>query len=177
MISQNLTLVLLVAGVLLVVAGRKIYLFSIGLIGFLAGMYLFSEVGGTEGDWKLFLLALLVGFLGAMLALFVQRAAWLVGGFLGGGILIVYVSDLFGSSLGLSPPTLFIAGGTVGAILFFLLMDWALIVLTTMTGAYLIIDQTGPGGLPSRVLFFLLVAAGLLIQGKSLEARRKSRKK
>lgn len=169
----NLTLLSFIMGAALVLFGRKIYLFSIGILGFLVGLYLFSLLNGSVHDWKTLLVALLVGAGAALLSYFLQRAAWALAGFCGGGLLVIYLADLMKTSFAESLPLFFVIGGILGAVVLFLVMDWALIILTSLTGAYLISYQVYPGGIPPAALFLLLVFTGILLQGRSLRASRR----
>jgi hypothetical protein len=163
---DKLNALLLVIGLILVLLGRKVYLISIGILGFLGGLYLFTAFLGTAHDWRSLLFALLFGTVGSLLAFALHKAAWLFGGFCGGGVLALYLNDATGMFNVGSPVTLFLIGGGAGAILFLLVLDWALVLVTTLTGAALISWQSHLAGGAFQGLFFGLTAAGLLIQGR-----------
>jgi hypothetical protein len=162
---DKLNALLLVIGLILVLLGRKVYLISIGILGFLGGLYLFMSFLGTAHDWRSLLFALLFGTVGSLL----------FGGFCGGGVLALYFNDATGMIDVGSPVTLFLIGGGIGAILFLLVLDWALVVVTTLAGAALISWQSHLKGGAFQALFFGLTAAGLLIQGRTMRGDRKQK--
>lgn len=96
-------------------------------------------------------------------------------GVLRGGVLLLYFNDATGISPVGSPVQLFLIGGTAGAILFLLLLDWALIVVTTLTGSALIAYQSGLGGSAGPALFAGLVILGMLVQGNALRGDRREK--
>ncbi|HLF15517.1 MAG TPA: hypothetical protein VI932_11580 [Bacteroidota bacterium] len=163
-------------GLILVFLGRRVYLISIGILGFLGGLYLFTSFLGTAHDWRSLLFALLFGTVGSLLAFALHKAAWIFGGFCGGGVLLLYFSDATGISPVSSPVLLFLMGGTAGAILFLLLLDWALVIVTTLTGSVLMTYQSGLGGPAGQALFVGLLLLGIFVQGNSLRADRREKK-
>jgi hypothetical protein len=172
---EKLNALLLVIGLILVLLGRKVYLISIGILGFLGGLYLFTSFIGAAHDWRSLLFALLFGTIGSLLAFALHKAAWLFGGFCGGGVLALYFNDATGFLRVDSPVVLFLIGGAAGALLFVLLLDWALIVVTTLTGAALITWQARLSGLAAPAVFAGLALAGLLIQGRGLRGDRRDK--
>jgi hypothetical protein len=172
---DKLNALLLVIGLILVFLGRRVYLISIGILGFLGGLYLFTLFIGTAHDWRSLLFALLFGTVGSLLAFALHKAAWIFGGFCGGGVLVLYFSDATGISPVNSPVILFLIGGAVGAILFLVFLNWALITVTTLTGAVLITYQSHLTGGAAKILFVGLLVLGLLIQGKSLRSDRRDK--
>ncbi len=173
---EKLNALLLVIGLILVVLGRRVYLISIGILGFLGGLYLFTAFLGTAHDWRSLLFALLLGTVGSLLAFALHKAAWIYGGFCGGGVLLLYFSDATGVWPVGSPVLLFLIGGTVGAILFLAMLDWALILVTTLTGSILIAYQSGLRGPAGQAIFAALVILGLLVQRSALRGDRAEKK-
>ena len=170
---DKLNALLLVIGLILVLLGRRVYLISIGILGFLGGLYLFTVFLGTAHDWRSLLFALLFGTVGSLLAFALHKAAWLFGGFCGGGVLALYFNESTAAFSGVSPIVLFVIGGGVGALLFLLMLDWALIAVTTLTGAALITWQSRLSGLAAQALFLGLTAIGLLVQARGLKGDRR----
>jgi len=60
----------------------------------------------------------------------------------------------------------FILSGIVGAILALLLLDWALIILSSLMGATLISQTTHLARTPVTLLFVVLVVVGILVQSR-----------
>jgi len=173
---EKMNALLLVIGVILLLLGRKAYLISIGILGFLGGLYIFTTFLGTAHDWRSILFALATGTVGSLLAFALHRAAWIFGGFFGGGVLMYYLRDSTGLLGSLSPVPMFIIGGVIGAILLSLILDQALILLSCLTGAALITYQSGLHGAPALFLFAGLFGTGFLVQGRTLRSDHRDKK-
>jgi hypothetical protein len=168
-------LLVLVAGALLLIAGRRLFWLFVGLVGFFAGLR-FAPLflaGQTEG--MRLLVAALFGVLGMFLALVLQRAAVALAGFLVGGTVAV---DLFGLNLshpGLAEVLLFVVAGAVVAALALWLFDGALILLSSLAGADLIAEALRLHS-GTRILVMIgLAALGIAIQA-GITARRSARR-
>jgi len=59
-------------------------------------------------------------------------------------------------------------GGVGGAIILFFIFDWALIFLSTLTGATLIVQMTAFNLWVEIILFIVLVIAGAAFQTKTM---------
>lgn len=167
---EKFTALLFVIGVILLVLGRRAYLISIGILGFLGGLYIFTTFLGTVNDWRSILFALLMGTVGSLLAYTLHKAAWVFGGFFGGGVLMYYLRDSTGLMESMSPILLFMIGGIAGAILLLLILDQALIFISCLTGAALITYQSGLFKLSAFLLFAGLFTCGFLIQSRALRS-------
>jgi hypothetical protein len=173
---EKLAGLLLVIGVILLILGRKAYLISIGILGFLGGLYIFTTFIGTAHDWRSILFALLTGTIGSLLAYALHRAAWVFGGFCGGGVLLYYLRDATGIFASVSPILLFVIGGIAGAILLLLVLDQALILISCLTGAALITYQSRLHGVQGLLLFSALFICGVIIQGRSMGSDRRRKR-
>ena len=117
-----------------------------------------------------FLVALLVGIVSAILAIFLQRLAFALGGFFAGG----YVGSILAEHLqaGDSSTVWYVVGGVIGALFAALLMDWAIIILSSMVGAVAIVDGFGiHGAAGGLILLLVLLLTGCIFQGRSYEGR------
>lgn len=63
---------------------------------------------------------------------------------------------------------IYITGGILGVILVSVLFDWALITLSSLAGASMVIQAFSPQRTIGGLLFFILVFAGVIIQGAIL---------
>ena len=79
------TLVTLVVGVAMLFLGRKLFWLLVGVIGFLIGLMVATDLFQAQPEWIILLVALVGGVIGALLALFVQNIAVAAAGFLLGG--------------------------------------------------------------------------------------------
>jgi hypothetical protein len=113
-------------------------------------------------------LALVLGFVGALLAIFLQKIAIAVAGFLAGGKLAVAIAASFFVQYAHYVGITFVIGGIIGALLLLVLFDWALIILSSVVGAHLIqsalvLPQSG-----STILFVGLAVVGVIVQAASM---------
>ncbi len=164
------TVFLAVLGVLLVVLGWKLFWFFVGVVGFAAGLQAVQLYFGPQPFWLLWAAGLVCGIVGAILALFFQKLAIGIGGFVAGSTIALHLMLM----MGYNPVELVtLIGGVVGAVALYLLFDWALIVLSSVMGATLIIEALGWRSAYSAVLFVALVLAGALFQARQLVVSRK----
>ncbi len=161
----------LLFGVLLLFLGRKLFWLFVGAAGFLLGThYATLFAAGTES--ARLLIALAVGIICALLAVLLQKVAIAVGGFIIGAYLSV---DLLHAVAAVPPswnPVSYIIGGILGAILVVLLFDWALIFLSSLSGASLIVHSVRLHGGASPILFAGLATVGILVQLGIMRSRR-----
>ena len=163
-----LSIISIVLGVALLVAGRKLFWLFVGAAGFVAGLQLVTQF--WQGPELLALVVgLVVGVIFALLAIFLQGAAIGVAGFLAGGYVLTVLADMVGLSQGAFSWLVYLIGGIVGLLLVIFLFDWALITLSSLAGASLVTQALLiPSGIAS-VVFLALVIVGIVIQGSMLQ--------
>jgi hypothetical protein len=161
------TLVTLVVGVTMLFLGRQLFWLLVGVIGFLVGLVIATDLFQSQPEWVIILVALVGGVIGALLALFVQKIAVAVAGFVMGGYTLLWLFELLTMEPGQWQWVLYVAGGIVGMILAVLLFDLALIVLSAVVGGLLLVHIPGFNAIVTLLLFVVLVAAGIAVQFKS----------
>jgi hypothetical protein len=161
-------------GAALLFLGRKLYWFFVGAVGFVTGLSLAAR--WLEGRPELVILAVGValGVLGALLALALQRVALAVAGFLAGGYVGLALLGLIGVDVARLSILPFVLGGVVGAVLVLVLFDWALILLSSLTGAAMIVQSFDIGRALGILLLLLLLAVGIVAQATLLRRERGS---
>jgi hypothetical protein len=170
-----MTIIRLLVGAVVLALGRQLYWIFVGAAGFVAGITLATRFLGESSDVLIILLGLGAGLLGALLAVFLQHVAVSLAGLFIGGFAINTLFETFSISFG-SLDWLFIIGGAIlGAVMVLAVFDWALIGLSSLAGAVLIIQAVSQAvdlqPLPRGVIFF-----GLLLFGIALQAARMGRK-
>jgi hypothetical protein len=150
-------------GASLLLFGRRLFWLFVAGAGFLAGATLATDWLGAKAGPVTVLIGLAAGILGAVLSLFLQRAAVAVAGFLSGGYLLYTLA--LGSQHASLAWIAFLTGGVLGAILVVATFDWALIGLSALTGATVISGNIVLEPFLSTLLFF-----GLLILGVGVQA-------
>ena len=157
-------------GVVILFFGRNLFWLCVAAIGFAAGVELAPHLVQDPSALLSLTIALLLGIIGALLALFLQKIAIAVLGFLAGGKLAGAIAAAFFVHYAQHSTIIFVIGGVIGALLLLVLFDWALIVVSSLIGAHLIVYQSTIA-LPqsgSIILFIGLAVVGILVQAASL---------
>jgi hypothetical protein len=158
-----LNLINLLLGAALLVAGRKLFWVFIGIIGFITGVQLAARFWDGP-EWSAILIGLIVGVLFALLAVFIEALAIGIAGFLVGGFVLTSFTNMIGLNDALLFWLFFAIGGVIGLLLVMFLFDWALIVLSSLAGASLIVQSLLTGGGTGSIVFIGLFLVGVLIQ-------------
>jgi len=160
-------LLLLLLGLLLLVLGRRLFWLFVGVAGFVVGVEAAPYILPHQTPVFTLAIALVLGLIGALLALFLQKVAIAIGGFVAGGYLAaVLCAPLLGGT-GIAYPgawICFIVGGILGAVLMFIFFNWALIILSSMHGAHLILRGLHTPRHYFNLLFLVLALVGIFIQ-------------
>ena len=149
-------------------AGRRLYWLFVGAVGFAVAADLAVRLAGVDSPWLLILIALAGGIIGAILAVFLQRAAIGLAGFLAGGYIVLAMFELAGVDLPLLPWILALVGGILAVGLTLAVFEWALILLSSLAGAGIIVQAAQLTGSIAWLAFALLLVIGIAIQASSL---------
>lgn len=170
--GASLPIVSLLLGGVILFFGRRIFWLCVAAIGFAAGVELAPHLMHDPTPLLQLTIALVLGFIGALLATFLQKIAIAVAGFVAGGKLAVALSGAFAISTGGGAYWLvFLIGGVIGAILLLSLFDWALIFLSAIVGAHLILSPFPLAATGRAIVFVVLVLVGILAQAGGLRGR------
>ena len=155
----------------LLAAGRKLFWFFVGVVGFIAGFQLASRVWhGPEGT--AIIVGLVVGIIFAVLAVFVQAIAIGVAGFIAGAYILGILAAMIGLDKGPLLWVIYIVGGIIGVATTGYLFDWALIALSSLAGASLLVEALHLQRLAGGAMFFILVILGVAIQASTFRSER-----
>ena len=161
----------LLAGLLLLVFGRKLFWLFSGLVGFLLGLNLAQHYFPALSPTSLVLIALAIGALGAVLAVMLQKVAIGLMGFLAGGYLVYLLLPTLSIQLGNLIWLFVILGGILGIFLASTMFDWALIFISSALGANVIVSHlVMPQPFPLVVTIALFIF-GLIVQSKLMHGR------
>src|SRR5438477_9319220 len=147
---------------------RKLFWLCVAAIEFAARVTLASHLVNEPTPLVQLTFAILLGFIGALLALFLQKLAIGLAGFLAGGRLAVGLVATFLVQYASHYWLIFIIGGLIGAVLLLMLFDWALIFVSSLIGAHLITSAISLPPTGEVLLFTALVLLGFLIQAASM---------
>jgi len=164
-IGPGTQLISIVIGLVVLTLGRKLFWLFVGVVGFGVGLSLATKFLQGQPDWVILIIALVVGLVGALLAVFIQKIAVIIAGFLIGGYgLIWLLLQLLNLDFNQWIWLIFFVGGIIGAILVASLFEAALIVLSTLAGTLLIIQVFTFSDLVKAILFIVLITIGIVTQ-------------
>ena len=155
---------LLLLGLALLLAGRKLFWLAVGVLGFVAGYQAMEQWGRGLPPAATLVVALVVGLLGIVLALVVQRVAVALAGFLLGVVLLSLLLPLTAVTLGPWHGVVVAAGGLLGAVVGLALFELALVVITAGAGATLLVQALVPHAPWAPLLLIALWIAGVIVQ-------------
>lgn len=151
----------IIIGGLLLILGRKLFWLFVGCLGFIAGLDIAGQYFGEQPQWLSWVIAFFVGQAGAVAALFFQNIAIILGGFLAGSTIATNLTASFGYDANL---VINICGGILGAVILYSVFDYALIVLSSIVGATLIIEEIVLAPDLEITAFIVLIGAGIVFQ-------------
>ena len=159
-------------GVLILFFGRKLFWLCVAAVGFAVGVELAPQLIHEPSPLLALTVALVLGFIGALLALFLQKIAIAIAGFFAGGKLAVAIAAAFFAQHAQYFGLTFLIGGIIGAVLMLVLFDWALIILSAVVGAHLIQSAIALPPMGTGILFVILVVIGVLVQAAAFRRTR-----
>ena len=161
------SVVVYVLGLAVLVLGRKLFWLFVAAVGFGVGMTMAPQFLPDQPQSVVLVVAVATGFLGAILAMLLQKVAVGVAGFVAGGYLSLYLLSFFSVNLGSFQGlnwAIFIVGGIVGAVLVGTIFDIALIILSSGVGAGLVAN-TLMHDFSLQLVAAALVFIGLFVVG------------
>jgi hypothetical protein len=133
----NATLVRGVFGAILLFLGRELNFVFAGGFAVLFAFRVLPLLPNSWPAWGDTAFIIGIGLLVAAIALTNKRFGYYVSGFLGGGYFLVEYFAPGGSNIPLIP---FFVGSVIGAFIMGLLNEWALMIISSIVGAYFIAD-------------------------------------
>jgi len=163
---MNIVVINLIIGIMLLIFGRKVFWLFVGIAGFMTGMDIASRFLAGSDLFRL-VVALSAGIISAFLAVLFYKVAVAISGFVIGGYVAIDLAHYFNipsqHHLVWVP---YVIGGIIGATLILLLLDWALIVLSSLAGASLIVRSIAMPQAKWSSAFIVLAVVGILIQAR-----------
>lgn len=152
-------------GLGLLIFGRKLFWFFTGVIGFMAGTAVAVNLFAGLPAWQVGVAGLVVGAVTAVTAIYAQKFAIGLVGFLSGGIFLLRLMAMLEvTAVSHFGWLIFIIGGILGTIFLYWIFDWALLTLSSLAGASLISGAFPFKRFNEAALFFILFALGIAIQ-------------
>ncbi|MEE4356908.1 MAG: hypothetical protein V2I97_10590 [Desulfococcaceae bacterium] len=161
----------MLAGAILLLLGRRLFWLFVGCIAFSLTYNYAQTVLSGYSPVLMMAISILAGVAGAMLAVFFRDVMVGISGFLAGIHITLSIAQSSGFAYSQLLLLIGIAGGIMGSLLLIFLFDWALILLSSLAGASVLIDagilkyiSSDPRLMPIAYLF--LVITGCAVQAK-----------
>lgn len=154
----------IISGIVLLVSGRRLFWLIIAILGFVFSYQLVQDHAPNLSQEAILIIGLLLGIIGAVLAVFIQKIAIALAGFFAGAMVADYLwqwltltGDLYILAI--------IVGGILGCLFMVVVFEWALVILTSLAGASLLVQGFGlTEQAMSGVVFLALTILGIFIQ-------------
>ena len=160
--SSLVTLIEVVTGAVVLFYGRQLFWLFVGLVGFVLCFEWAPHVVAGVSQGELLVVSILVGAAGAVLAIFLQYFLVALAGLAVGASVGADIGPLLGMPSGWLVP---IIGAVIGGMLGLLLLDWGLIVLSSLIGAGILAES-----LPTGPDLRIAVGVALLVLGMAHQA-------
>lgn len=159
-----------VIGIMILFIGRKLFWLFVGCIGLLAGLTYAERFLGPREDIVILGVALGIGILFATCALLLKRIAVGLAGFTAGAYVTLHLLQLIGFTQSQFVWLICLGGGILGIALLAFLFDWAVILISSLFGAVLVIESVSldPDILPWA--FFGMILLGCAAQARIMYA-------
>jgi hypothetical protein len=156
---------LLVAiGFIILLAGRPTYAVFVGGVGFITGFYLAGEIAIVQSNMNTLVYALLFSAFGGLGAYLFRRWAVRLAGFIAGFYLAQTFPQIIGSAWQTDSLLIPLISGGACLLLLIVWFEIPLILLSTFTGATLIMLSMTFGNVDNIVMFFILTVFGIITQ-------------
>jgi hypothetical protein len=166
----------ILVGVALLLFGRRLFWLFVGGVGFIVGFEAATTWLQGQPEWMILLVAVGVGLIGIIASIFLQRIVVGIAGFFAGGY---FLSTLAVTALHMNQQGIqwiaFIIGGILGAILTMMLLDPALIIMSSLAGATAVSQNVPLDPSNKNLLFIGLLVFGIIIQAAQYAGVKKSR--
>jgi len=165
----------ILVGLAVLFFGRRLFWLFVGGVGFIVGFEIANSALQGQPAWVILLIAIVVGVLGAILSIFLQRIVVGIAGFFAGGYFLstLAVTALHDKSPGVQWIA-YLLGGLVGALLTMMLLDPALIFLSSLAGATAVAQNVSLNQSQQALLFIVLVILGIIVQTTQFTRERKT---
>ncbi len=167
--TPTMTIVLpILISIAMLFAGRRLFWFVIAVLGFYLGMKLAPLFIEAPTQSTLFMISAGIGILSAVVAIILQKMAIGIAGFLVGGYGAFVAMNKLGVHLGFLSWLPIVVLGIAGVMLAAFVFEWALILISSVGGAYLLVTSlslTEPLEVP---VFVVAALSGIFVQAKSM---------
>jgi hypothetical protein len=153
----------ILVGLVLLGYGRRLYWVFVAGVGFLTGLALGPRLLSGQPEWVILTVALVLAVAGAVLAVVAQKLIIAVIGFLAGGGIGLLLLRQLGMTGDVPAWVVYLVAGIAGLLLVRMLFEWALILLSSLAGAGLLVAGVeNRVALSPRLAFLLVIAVAVI---------------
>ena len=160
------SIVLLIAGLIFLFLGRRLFWLCAALVGLAIGLYFGRELIGP--GFLGIVVGILFAVIGGWLAVKFIKIAIFIIGFLIGVLIVAGLLNMFGLEHNIWYWLALLVGGVICAALMGGFFEWGLIIATSVLGAILISDAIdgwlGLTGTVSTIILLVLLVVGIIAQ-------------
>ncbi len=154
------------AGVLLLFFGKKAFWMFVAIVGFVVGMEFAPQILSGQTESVYLTVSIIVGLLGALLAVLLQKFAVGLAGLVAGGYITYTLMQMAVLDVGQYQWMVILAGALIGAVLAGTMFDWAMVLITSASGAVLIYQGLNFNYPYSFIFIAVLTILGIIVQGR-----------
>jgi hypothetical protein len=162
---NTVTIVSVVAGLLLLLVGRKAFWFFLGLAGIAFALAFIPRYFPDLSQQTLLIVSVGAGVVGGALAFALAKVLVWVGGFVGGGYLGIILWQTVAPGPGF-PWGAALIGGVLGMLSAKFLFESVLVLASSAMGAALLVHVSGLEGTLGLAALVVLTAVGIIVQGR-----------
>jgi hypothetical protein len=163
------TMLRLSIGVISLITGRQLYWLYSGGVAFITAFFLSPLFYNLGAGLDLFFTALGIGVVAAFLTFLVGRVMVALLSFFAGGYLLVMMPNTLGWGTEWFSWIFFVIAGIVATLLVLVWFDFTLILLSSLTGANLIVQTVQLSVFNINIAFFALAIFGMVTQAILLQ--------
>jgi len=172
---HNADLVILLLGFVSLLAGKRLFWLVAAAAGFFFAILLFKDFGPDIKEKLSFLppitesLVLTVAIIAAaagviLFNLFKKFAVGIIGFALVGYVVTNHATEFFGTEAATYKSIIFLLSGALGAVLVSFVVNFGLVLISSLFGAHIIVEHFATGQSYAKTLFILVAIFGVLFQ-------------
>jgi len=157
-------IIYIILGIVLLMLGRKLFWLFAGTMAFVFGIELVPLFLTGQPRYVIWIIALVLAIIVLVLAFLAQKIGLGIAGFAAGGYVALSIINELKYNIPWLPWLVFTLGGLIGVVFITVLFDLALVVLSSLCGAFLIIQVTEFNLYLTKILFVFLACIGIVTQ-------------
>ena len=157
-------LITIVLGFVSLVGGSQLPWLFVGSVGFFLGSAIAGFMHFDQSEWQVLTVATAIGMAGIFTTFYLRRIMVILAGFLAGGYISVTLPEVMGWKTVLGQWQAFLLVGAACAVILFLWYNLALILVSALAGATVIIQNLTIATISVEAMFVVMIVFGLTAQ-------------